>query len=277
MDLTELNLPKAEWVLVTPDMARGWLDQNTRNRLMRQGHVIELADDMAAGRFMPVGDPIRFDIEGTQIDGQHRSAAVILSGVPTYFLVIRDLPVEAMTVIDSGISRTGGDMVRTTISKEYANQISAAATIGVIRDWGRMERSDSTASPRISPVVRHEWVSNNIDIKEAIKFVMPLASSIPLRPAPMFYTAMLTRRIDVAASEEFFNSLANKMTNGHGDARAALLNWGARAQANKRAARTAEIVYALFRTWNAYRAQESMVKILVQKEGGIAIPKLLGY
>jgi hypothetical protein len=102
---------KMELVTVTPEMAREWLESNNGNRPLRGDNVKALARDMRSGDWRLVGDPIRIDRLGNLIDGQHRLAAVVDSGVAVPFFVGTGLDPEDKRVIDSGIKRRPGDQL----------------------------------------------------------------------------------------------------------------------------------------------------------------------
>lgn len=97
---------------VTPDMAAAWLTRNEKNRNLNTNYVETLAADMLAGRFPFTGDAIRFDTTDRLIDGQHRLAAIVLTGVPVTIAVMRGLPPEAQESMDIGRSRTISDRLK---------------------------------------------------------------------------------------------------------------------------------------------------------------------
>ncbi len=99
--------------LVTPSIARQWLDRNAEHNRNRKPNVIErYARDMKQGRWHDTGDPIRFDANGVLIDGQQRLNAVRESGASVLMTVARGLDPEAMIVIDTGTPRTFADTLK---------------------------------------------------------------------------------------------------------------------------------------------------------------------
>lgn len=99
-------------ILVTPDLAREWLDKhNTNNRPLQKGHVGFLANQMKAGKWMETGDSIKFGKNRELIDGQHRLMAIIRTGIPIPFLVVREVDDEAFEVIDTGRKRSAADVL----------------------------------------------------------------------------------------------------------------------------------------------------------------------
>lgn len=97
-----IKKPSTEWVHVTPKMAEEWLKSNIDNRPADERMVQKYAGEMSEGRWKVTGDPIRFDMTGRVIDGQHRLMAIILSQKPQMMLVVRGLPPDSFKVIDTG-------------------------------------------------------------------------------------------------------------------------------------------------------------------------------
>jgi hypothetical protein len=104
---------KAELRIITPEWARKVLDElNPKNRAINAKHVAKLAEEMRAGRWKVNGDAIRFDLYGLLADGQHRLAAVVLSGITIQSFVVEGLASDVFDTIDSAIKvRSPGDML----------------------------------------------------------------------------------------------------------------------------------------------------------------------
>lgn len=96
--------------LITPDIAKAWLaEYNTRNRRLDPTRVEAMGRDQTEGNWWFIGDAIRFATWNGQqimIDGQHRCAAVVKSGEPQMYIVVRGLPIEAMEAVDTGKVKT---------------------------------------------------------------------------------------------------------------------------------------------------------------------------
>lgn len=103
---------KTEIVTITPEIATAWLEQNTHNRKMTPRIVSKYADDMTNGAWELTGDAIRFAEDGRLLDGQHRLAACLRAQVPFVSVVVYGLQSEVQDIIDTGKSRTAGDMLK---------------------------------------------------------------------------------------------------------------------------------------------------------------------
>ena len=101
---------------INPKIAADYLKRNTKNyRKLSRPVVNRYADDMKAGRWELNGEAIVFDENGFLKNGQHRLAAIVLSGVTVEMTVIRG--------VDEEVEAYDLNSVRT------ANQISNAKGI----------------------------------------------------------------------------------------------------------------------------------------------------
>lgn len=118
MQLAQRKLPrvsadtgvKIERIVITPDMAKVWLEKNVKNRRMAQNAVNKYAKDMKSGSWQVTGDAIRFDINSNLLDGQHRLKACVAADVSFETFVIYNLPPETQDVMDIGKVRNPSDM-----------------------------------------------------------------------------------------------------------------------------------------------------------------------
>lgn len=134
---------------VTPAKAREWLDTNPNNRPRKQAQIDRLADDMKNDRWIPNGQPFRFDKAGVMLDGQHRCLAIIKSGVTLKnCLVVRGLDPESFTTMDIGSKRSVADAC---FVKHERYPAYLAAAIGIIACYlkdGTLDTSNGLPSQR---------------------------------------------------------------------------------------------------------------------------------
>ncbi len=119
---------KAEVLSITPQMASNYLLSNKSNRNINKGRVSLYAKIISDGDWLLNGESIKFDTNGNLIDGQHRLAAIIQSKKQIESIVITGAPVESFKTIDTGRSRSAGDVMKID---NIINSTSIAA--GVIR------------------------------------------------------------------------------------------------------------------------------------------------
>lgn len=124
--------------IITPEIAKSYLDKNKRNRRLSVKVVAKIARDMANGEWRVTGDMIRFDWDGNLIDGQHRLMGCIKADVPFESFVGYGFAPEDQDVIDTMRPRTTADMLE--MHKFLgAKQVAALARliIGVKMDAGQ--------------------------------------------------------------------------------------------------------------------------------------------
>lgn len=97
---------------ITPDISAEWLGKNVKNRKRSDKTTAQYARDMKAGRWRLTGDPIRFDVNGNLIDGQHRLQACIDADVNFVSAVVYGLQPDDQDVLDSARSRTAADALQ---------------------------------------------------------------------------------------------------------------------------------------------------------------------
>jgi hypothetical protein len=93
-----------ELLLVTPAMARHWLEHNVKNRKLLQAKVVRLAQEIKGGTFRTTHQGIAIFEDGTVADGQHRLSAIVLADRPVQILVTHGLPKESADAVDYDIA-----------------------------------------------------------------------------------------------------------------------------------------------------------------------------
>lgn len=99
-------------VRITPKLAKFYLASNTTNRPVRKNWVHQLAEIIKLGAWQITHQGIAFDTKGNLQDGQHRLMAIIEADIPVDMYVATGTPEKAFTVIDQGVKRSVGDVLR---------------------------------------------------------------------------------------------------------------------------------------------------------------------
>lgn len=214
------NRPAASIIPVDPATAARWLDRNGANRNVRPVIVNKYATDMAAGLWCLTGAPIQFDANGTLLDGQHRLAAIVKSGVTVPMFVVEGLPVEAQPYMDIGAKRTVADQLGIA---GYQNSATLASGARIALAWTTDQLRDRMEL--ISDAQIREFVKANPEIADAAKFAAALEGA-PL--AASMICAVTWRLLDVGHTQErvhgFFTAVAEMRSDGPGDPKYALLH-----------------------------------------------------
>ncbi len=115
---------RIQWV--TPEMAYDWLLLNRDNRPEKTKHTQQLTRALRKDQFIFDAHPVRFDVDGDLMDGQHRLKAIAKSGVPALIVVWRGLAKESRAVMDSNVPRTTRDALAMS-GQQYATLVASVA------------------------------------------------------------------------------------------------------------------------------------------------------
>lgn len=261
---------RTEMVEVTPDVAREWLESMAANRNLSRANMESLAEAMDDGRWHDDGSPIRFNRSGQLIDGQHRLSAIILTGTPRTFLVVWGVPDKAMTTLDTGKSRSRGDVLKIH-DPQLVNVTNVAATVGMMIRWTKGYRNHYL---RTVPVNNDEVVefyeAYRDDVMDATRHGGRLskatAAGSPMAFALCFW---LFQMLNAEDAEFFWDRLVDGSGLEIGSPVYALRELLAReARTNTRERLRSDVITALIiKAWNAYRRGEE-IRLLAFKTGG---------
>ena len=100
-----------EKILITPSLANKYLEANVKNRNIKKPVVNRYSNDMASGNWKEdTGELIKISKTGVVLDGQHRLIALLKANVSIYFHVATGLEDSVFDVLDTGSTRSAGDV-----------------------------------------------------------------------------------------------------------------------------------------------------------------------
>jgi hypothetical protein len=97
--------------LITPELAKKYWEGNTNNRPLRKTVVAGYAADMKAGNWELTHQGICLASDGTLLDGQHRLAAIIESGIAVKMMVVQGIEKQTVIAMDDHAKRSAGDSI----------------------------------------------------------------------------------------------------------------------------------------------------------------------
>lgn len=167
--------PEIQIQTITPAEAIVFLGKNTNNRGVRQGTVEKYARDMQAGDWHFTGDPIRFNGDGSLLDGQHRLLACVKANTSFKTAVIRGLATADRAVLDTGAKRSLTDVLKW---QGEANQALLASTMTwcVRYELGRMR--DHKLYVSHSELLG--WLEQNPGIRESLPIARQTREQVPI-------------------------------------------------------------------------------------------------
>jgi hypothetical protein len=263
------STPTSSIETVTPELAQQWLGTNLRNRNLRPGGVAQYARDMESGRWRFTGEPIKFSVDGALLDGQHRLHAVFKSGVTLPMLVVRGLPAESQTFMDTGLKRTAPDALA-LMGEKQTSVLSSVAGM-VVNDGARMSRRVSHAE--ILEVLAAEPLIRTITTE-----IMPALKLTCATPAVLGYAYWRLDKVSPDDTAKFFGALSSLAGLPAGSPVLALhkrLSGYTRGGASRGRSYRQESLACIFMAWNAWRRNEarSIIKLAVSADGRYSIPE----
>ncbi|CAA9365156.1 MAG: hypothetical protein AVDCRST_MAG68-5133 [uncultured Gemmatimonadetes bacterium] len=254
---------------IDPATAARMLDANVNNRPLRKRVVDSYAEDMRAGRWIFNGEAIKIADDGTLLDGQHRLAAVVQSGVTVRIAVVRGLPRSAQESMDAGARRTAGDALSLR-GEKHSHTVAAVARL-ILTQGDSVNRQVSNAEQveliNSDPALR--WVVGSVVTGELaqLKYVAPTAL--------IGYAYWRLHHVDSYACAEFFQRLAT-LSNLHAKSPILALhkklighNTGSGYKGRR------EGLSMIFSAWNAWRKGEDrdFIRVHTNSKGHIVIPE----
>lgn len=197
-----------EVVLVTPKMALQWLSKNTMNRCVVEARVDMYSGFLSGGEWLFDAMPIRFDVNGTLLDGQHRLLAIARTSIPAPMLVVRGIPTESFKVIDTGRPKNHGDML--SAIGEKSHNILAGAARAVILCEGKLPFNHGLSTKAIL-----DCVNKNPDLRKYAVTPPRVAKMLP--PAIGVAMKYLFSRHDPSLAEWFFDRMLDGQNLSKGD------------------------------------------------------------
>ncbi|MGW4506157.1 hypothetical protein ACWENO_16105 [Streptomyces sp. NPDC004436] len=128
-----------EIIEVTPERCRSWMEKRTCNRVpLKRSNVDKFKNILREGQFRTTHQGFALDWHGCLIDGQHRAAALIETGMTVTAQVTYNLDPDSFAAIDGGRVRTAGDFVAqiTQMKQSNSNVYGAALKILANRAGG---------------------------------------------------------------------------------------------------------------------------------------------
>lgn len=244
-----------EVVTITPTMADAWLENNLNNRKVARSVVDKYARDMSEGRWKFTGDAIRFDVEGTILDGQHRLMAVVKSGVPLTAVVVYGLPTSTREVIDTGKARTTSDVVGMAGVSNSVRVVGAARML-MIYKLDAWKNKPTLSSSEILNVVRaHPQLVTSAGTLPNIPRGVPLMAMITTHYIGKFLLG------EAAKADQFYTTLRTGVPAYDGDPihimRERFIGYqGAEGRISYEVA-----AWTVFNCWNLFAAGEKSLRI----------------
>lgn len=284
IEMPRSETPQAGWFAFTPTVSKAWLKWNRSNRNIRKNVVASHAADMdnedwgINGETVKVSRPIKSGEvddfpEGSVLflDGQHRFNACVESGRPFATLVVWGLAPEARDTVDSGIARNMSDVLK--MNGENLSPV-LAAVLRRVWMWDQGDRrfvgSRKPSHAELLALLRTDpqgfrnaadkgyWVrtKNRLLPPSVIGTAYYILSRVSAEEAPWFFAAI--RGQAVPTENHPILTLQNRLV---------------RDRLEKRVTSPQHQLAMVIRAWNAYRANEPLMRMDQAPDAATPDPK----
>lgn len=260
--------PVSETIHVTPEQAQEWLAKNNiSNRPMREARVAAYARDMTAGRWLFNGETIKFDVGKVLLDGQHRLAAVVRSGVTVPFIVVWGLPAEAQDTVDIGSTRTMSDAL--SLRDEPGARHLAAIARKVVM-WERGYATQGGAGMATHQEM-HAYIDAHPELREAVRVAQAARGAVPAAPSVIGAAYHLCARINLVDAERFYvDQVIRGLGLSEGDAAAVLRDRLQKHSVGGRQMHPDDVFRYSILAWNHFRSGSRITKLQAPHGGWTA-------
>ena len=242
---------------LTPQLAQQLLSSQNHNRNIKRDLIDRLARDIREGRWQLNAQPILVDSEGHLGDGQHRCRAVLQAEMTVQVVVTHGIAPTAFATLDSGRSRTPGDVLSLKGEKSTGN-LSAALNLVSLDKRDSMKRNRwseaATNSEREQLRQQHPEIRDSVTRCEKAKTVVSVGI--------LAYVHWRGRQVAERAADDFVEALTTGANLSEDNPafvlRETLLrNKGSR---NKKLQRPVIVAYTI-KAFNAFAKRERMRKL----------------
>lgn len=244
---------------VSPEKAREWLRKNRRNRPISQSAVKRYIRDMESGAWEFAADPIRFDVHGNLIDGQHRLAALSeLTDISLQFLVVRGLATDTQLVMDQGRKRNAGQQLA-LLGVKNSNNIAAGVKLYIIWD-SNMIFKDRTTHDLITSTQIENWVSSHPALVEKAQENFRTIKNVDATPSVTLAAFFKFYQIDPYAAVRFIHLLESGAGLEEGNPILTLIQRQRKIRRDSLVISNRDMLSFYIMAWNAWREGKSLTK-----------------
>jgi hypothetical protein len=253
---------------VTPAKAQQWLEGNVDNRKLREDRVLAHARVLQAGEWELGESAIVFDDQGVLINGQHRLSAVIVSGIPARFIILRGVPSQTQEIMDTGLGRNLADqLTRRGLVVSHANILSGALywthQLAYNEETGNVHYSEPSERPTLRQLLQI-WEKHE-DMADHVRPVSRLRSATKVRPGPACALRYRLFAVDPEEAEMFFDIWTTGENLKRDDPILRLREWtleDARLRGVRGRAPTYRFMAMSLKAWNLWRDQMPCQKLI---------------
>lgn len=254
--------PNVENITVTPEQAHEWLGYNTHNRRLRQRVVSGFATDMRNGDWHWNGETIKFAVDGTLLDGQHRLAAVVESGAAVSLLVVRGLPNQAQETMDGGVKRRFSDVLQLRGESSYTTLAAITRRVTIWETGARAHANDTATNAQMLATLE-----KYPQLREHALAADHVAARCALPGSIVGWAMWLFHQLDAEDANHFFERLASDERHVSGEPIYELRKAAENSKTVKGSRSLSYLSAIIIKAWNVYR-DGGQIGLLTYRPGG---------
>ncbi|RSM66254.1 hypothetical protein DMH03_03765 [Amycolatopsis sp. WAC 01376] len=259
--------------LIDPKIATEILRWNEGNRKLDRDTVELYAQAMKRGEWQLSHQGIAIDIDGVLLDGQHRLAAVVRSGVSVLMLVVRGVDRSTFSVVDTGKRRSAADTLRTIGAPDVLN---LAAALRCLHLYDTLPGGAGWSGPRsrITNDQVMELYQRHPAMLECIRRARPVSASVGIITSACATAIYVTRRAAPELDQsEWFSGIIKGANLDETDQRLRFRNFfmNVRAQGGRRRMDAREQIGIYLKAYNGWLRGEARQVLAFRK--GEMLPK----
>lgn len=235
--------------VITPAMAAAWLDAHENYRPIRPRRVALYAEDMRAGRWDFNEEAIVFGTDGKLVDGQHRLAAIVHTGMPRRMRVTRGAPILAIR--DGGVARTPGDHLLAE-GVQNGNVKAAVGRLAIAYEQ-RILHDPAKVSLISSSQVRDFVLAHQREMQDSASAGYRVKQRTAIGASPYAAFHFHANRLDANDISRFTDLLISGAGLDADDPILALRNWASARYSLQKRTNNEMTLFALTRAWNYWR------------------------
>lgn len=265
---------KASVQLVTPEDAVEILaTANISNRALNKDIVQAYSRDIDKGAWL-IAEPIMFDNQGVLIDGQHRLAAIIESGVAQEMMIATGYDPSVRLLIDTGKRRNANDALDIAgIRVNNKSTVTGIARLSMLYERGGLFRIPSNGGMTFANWDIVAWITEHPEVEDYAMRGRKVSRILEVSPQAYGFCARILDEINKEVMLGFEERILGFERSGPRDPvvqlEQALKHYGSdRASRGERqqGLRHHQQVALLFLAWNRVRGIDKAYGALFHKE-----------
>lgn len=257
---------RSKVMTISPKQAAEWLKKNSGNRPLSIKRVQKYALEMKKGHWKTNGEPIIISENGNRLmDGQHRLAAVVESGISIESLVVFGTKEDTFDTLGSGDPRSMGDVLRIKNEMHYTHLAAALSRLWYYEQSGGMSMHNAGADIAPSKIDLEELLEKHPKLRNSVAFCVERRTN--LIPGTILAAAhYIFSKKGIEKANDFIDKVVSgaDMPKGHPIMllRKRLIE---RRESSEKLSLNV-VVYFLFRVWRAVQKNETLTKLQLPKD-----------